>query len=55
MEIGLGEPLASSLDKSIHKPIILFSSFTVLPQTQVQFVGEKFFVLELPLANAMLI
>jgi hypothetical protein len=51
VDISFVETLPSGLNKLVHEIVVSLPSGTVLPQTQVQLVIEKLFILWRSLAN----
>lgn len=45
MDVSLGESVAGSRDKSVHKLIVLLSSDPALSEAEVQFVIEQLLIL----------
>lgn len=45
MDVSLGKAFASSLDKVVHKIVVLIPSDSALTQAQIQFVIQQLFIL----------
>lgn len=45
MNISIWEVLSSCFDELVDEPIILFSSDSIVPESQIQFVLQEFLIL----------